>query len=140
MAKKVIKLLGEPIQNEDSQASEAITPGHLVEIHSTSSIRRHATAAGAAARNFALDRVELGDDIDTPYAIGDTVKVGAFPPGSRVNAIIASGQNIARGAFLESAGDGTLRVYASGVRLGVALESVNNSAGPSAARLRTEVL
>ena len=43
--------------------------------------------------------------------------------------LIASGQNIAAGAKLESAGDGTLRVLAAGVALFQALEAVNNTTG-----------
>jgi hypothetical protein len=123
MARKVVKLLGEPIQNEDSQAAEAITPGHLVTFNSSGNLIKHATAGGNAARAFALEREEMGDDYDVAYAIGDTVKVGVFYPGCRVNAIIASGQNLIKGDFLESAGNGNLRKLASGVALGRSLET-----------------
>jgi len=140
MAKRVIALLGEPLYNEDAAAAEAITPGHLVTLNGSGLVIKHATAAAACARRFALERDEMGKDIDTAYASGDRVKVGSFHQGQRVNAIIASGQNIAITGLLESAGNGTLRVLAAGVALARALEAVNNSAGPGDARLRVEII
>lgn len=140
MAKRVIALLGEPLQNEDAAAAEAIIPGQLVTLNGSGLLIKHATAGGPAARDWAMGRDEMGQDIDVAYSIGDTVKVGAFHQGMRVNAFIASGQNIAVGAFLESAGGGNLRVYAAGMVLGRALEAVNNAAGPGAARIRVEVV
>ncbi len=140
MAKRTVKLLGEPTQNEDDKAAAAITPGMLVNFNGSGDLVPHATAGGQAARAFALEREEMANDIDTPYAIGDTVKVGVFPPGTRVNALIATGQNITKGNFLESgAVAGTLRVFAAGIVLARALESVNNASG-SNARLRVEIM
>jgi len=140
MAKRVISLMGQPIQNEDAAAAEAITPGQLVTLNGSGLLIKHATSAGVAARNFAMERDEMGDNIDVPYAIGDTVKVGAFHQGCRVNAFIASGQNIALGAFLESAGGGNLKVISGNFPVGRALEAVNNTAGPGAARIRVEIV
>ena len=137
---RVIKLLGEPIQNEDNAAAEAITPGHLVTLNGSGQVIKHATAGANTQRNFALEREEMGKTIDTPYAIGDTVKVGAFGPGTRVNALIASGQNITKGAKLESAGNGTLRVLAAGTPIAWAVRAVNNSAGPGDARISVEIM
>lgn len=139
MAKLTVVLLGNELvtQNEDNKAAEAITPGHLIDYDGNGDWVKHATAAGFSVGRFALEREELGQDMNDDYAIGDTVKAGLCPRGVRVNAIIASGQNITKGNFLESAGDGTLRVYAAGVRLAQALESVNANAG--AARLRVEM-
>lgn len=138
MASRVIVLQGQPILNEDGAAGEAITPGHLVQ--GTTTILKHATAGADAARRFALEQDMLGKDIDEAYAVGDTVQVGAFKGGDAVNAIIASGQDIAADQYLESAGDGTLRAHASGTRIARAKEAVDNSAGPSTARLRVEIV
>jgi len=138
MAKRVIKLLGEPIQNEDDKAAEAITPGHLVTFDGSGNLIKHATAGGNAARTFALEREEMGDDIDVAYGINDTVKVGYFPPGTRVNALIASGQNLTKGDFLESAGNGGLRKFGSGTIIGRSLETTG--AVTALRRLRTEVM
>jgi hypothetical protein len=133
----VLKELDSISIDEDGAASEAITPGMLVQ--GTTSIAKFSTAGGPAPRRVAMERDEMGKDIDTAYAIGDTVKIANLVPGDRVNALIASGQNIAANAWLEPAGDGTLRVFSAGTRWGRALEAVNNSAGPTTARLRTEV-
>ena len=138
MAKRTIKLLGEPIQNEDDLAAEAITPGHLVTFNSSGDLIKHNSAGGICARAFAMEREEMGQDIDVDYAVDDTVKVGVFPPGTRVNAFIASGQNIQKGELLESAGDGTLRARASGETLGRSLEEVG--AVTVLTRLRVEVM
>jgi hypothetical protein len=132
----VIVLRGPAEYNEDGVAGEAITPGALVS--GVSTLVNHATAAGFAARAFACEREEMGKGIDTNYAVGDTVKVAVLPPGSRVNAILASGQTVAEGAFLESNGNGQLRVYAAGVRIARALEAVTTTG--AAARIRAEVV
>src|SRR4051812_42254268 len=121
MAKRVILLLGQPQQNEDAAAAEAITPGQLVTFNSSGLIIKHATAGGATPRDFAMERDEMGKGIDDAYAIGDTVKVGSFKQGDRVNAFIASGQNIAKGALLESNGAGVFRVLSTGVPLAKAM-------------------
>jgi hypothetical protein len=138
MAKRTIKLLGEPIQNEDDKAAEAITPGHLVTFDGSGNLIKHNSAGGICARAFAMEREEMGQDIDVDYAINDTVKVGVFHPGTRVNAFIASGQNLTKGNLLESAGNGTLRVRASGETLGRILETTG--AVTTLTRVRVEVM
>ena len=143
MARRVIALRGPSAgQSEDWAAAEAITPGHLVTRNSSNLLIKHNDDAPAmnVAADFAMERDEMGKDIDTAYAIGDSVKVGHFSPGDRVNAIIASGVNAAADSYLESAGDGTLRVRTSGTAVAKALEAVNNSAGPSSARLRVQIV
>jgi hypothetical protein len=137
MAKLTVKLLGEPIQNEDDKAAAAITPGMLVNFDGSGNLVPHATAGGNAARAFALEREEAGQDMNTVYAIGDTVKVGTFYPGCRVNAIIGV-VNAVKGNFLESDGTGKLRVLTTGVPLARAIESLNNASGT--ARLRVEIV
>lgn len=141
MAKRTVKLLGEPIQDEDDKAAAAITPGMLVNWNGSGDLVPHATAAatGRLAATFAMEREEMGQDIDTPYAIGDTVKVGFFYPGCRVNALIATGVNVGKGALLESAGNGTLRLATTGSAVARALEAINNASGVNA-RLRAQVL
>jgi len=138
MNQRVIKLLGEPTQNEDHAASEAITPGHLIERLSTNEVRKHATAAGNTARMFALEREEMGQGVEVDYAIGDKVKAGTFPPGTRVAAYLASGQNVNIGDKLESAGNGTLRILAAGVALATSCE--DTGALTVATRVAVEIL
>lgn len=144
MAKRVIILRGEPLVNEDGVASAAIKPGHLVD--GVLSVAPHAVAGGRCARTFALDREEMGAGIDdtyrtqptvsSDYAIGDTVKVGSFAPGMRVNALIADGVAVTINGFLESAGDGTLRPITTGVAIARALQTIT---GVGLTRIRVEV-
>ena len=141
MAKRVITLRGTPIIDEESVAAVAITPGMLVNFDVNGDLVPHATADGKAPAVFAHERDEMGDDIDVAYAVGDTVKVGSYSPGQRVLAIVASGVNVAKGAFLTSAGTGKLKAGAgAGVIVGQAMEDLDNSAGPGDARIRVKIV
>jgi len=122
--------------NEDGAASEAITPGMLVQ--GVSTISKQSNAGTDCARTFALEREEMGKGIDDAYAVGDQVKVGTFAPGDRVYALIASGQNITAGQYLEAAADGTLRAIASGTRIARSLDTTG--AVTVLTRLRAEVM
>jgi hypothetical protein len=139
MSKLTVVLLGydSVIQNEDDKAAAAITPGMLVNYNGSGDIVPHATAGGAHSRMFALEREEAGGDMNNVYAIGDTVKVGVCPPGTRVNALIGV-VNATKGALLESDGAGKLRLLTTGVPVAQALESLNNASG--VARLRVQVV
>lgn len=117
---RVVILRGEPIIDEKLEASASITPGMLVEIAS-GALRPHASSASFAARIFALERDELGDDIDEAYDVGDTVKACYPAPGDRINAIIPSGQNISMGARVESNGDGKVKAGTTAA-IGIAAE------------------
>lgn len=143
MSKQTINLSvggGGPVHNEDDKAAEAITPGMLVNINASGDLIKHASASTAAAATFALERGEMGDSIDTDYAINDTVKVGHFGPGGRVYALVASGQNIQKGEHLDSAGNGTLKACAAGAasRVGRSLEELG--AVTALTRVRCEVI
>ena len=143
-----ISLKGDGIRKEGI-ASEAITPGHLVEFGGTKDYRKHATAAGNARKAFALENDLIGSDIDTAYALNDTVQVGLFHSGCEVYALVAAAASaITKGAALESAGNGTVRVQAANAAtsqaqrdsvVGYALEAVDNSGGGSAVRIKIEV-
>lgn len=139
-----IHLAGEVTIVNDKLAGGAITPGMLVERYDygsgVSRFRAHSSAGGSGQRAVALDQPELNRTVDNAYATGDLVDVAILPPGSTAWMLIPSGQNIATGTNLESAGNGKLRAYSSGVKLFQATESVNNSAGPSDARIRVEAL
>lgn len=139
MARRVIALLGEPLITENgTAATSTIKPGHLVD--GVSTISKHASAGGACPRNFALEQDYMGKDIDTAYATGDTVRVGSFKQGDHVYAFIPSGVSVAENARLESAGDGTLKTFGSGVILARALEAVNNGGQLTEARIRVQVM
>ena len=143
MARNVIKLKGDPTFNEEESALEAIIPGHLVMITSTGVQKNTANAANVAPA-FAMERSELGLGIDDAYAIGDKVLVGTFKPGERVYALLASGQNVANGAYLTGNNAGLLTAtgVAADLRLARALEAVDTSGSAPVAgtRIRVEIV
>lgn len=113
----------------DMAAKAAITPGHLVERVNTAGVwqwQKHGSAGGNTGRNVATEQSMLNKGVDDAYAAGDLVEVAEGTNGSNFWMLIASGQNIAYGDKLESAGDGTLRILASGTPLFVALETKAN--------------
>jgi hypothetical protein len=142
MGSRPIKLLGEPIQNEDNKAADGtIKPGHLITLDGNGDwIRHNVTSSATVAPIFALEREEMGQGIDVLYSAGDYVKAGHFANGDHVNAVIASGQDIAKGARLESAGNGTLRAFSSGFAIAIATHAVDNSAGPGDARISATII
>ena len=65
----------------------------------------------------------LNKGVDDAYAANDLVEVSAGRGGSTFWMRLNSGETIVAGDKLESAGDGTLRILASGTALFSALES-----------------
>jgi hypothetical protein len=119
MPRNAILLRGDAEQLSGIVTTATITPGMLVEHTSTNGFRRHATAGGAAGAFFAREQHENnGAGIDDAIAVGDEVTVLACEKGSMVNAYTTD--TIARGNFVESDGVGGVRVFAAGVKLGVA--------------------
>jgi hypothetical protein len=101
-ANRKIALSYDITYDEPGPAGGVITPGMLVTVNSSGQVIAHATAGGAGSRTFALEREEMNKDIDQTYAVGDQVKTGSGGSGQRFNSLIASGQNIAKGALLET--------------------------------------
>ena len=137
MAKeRVIVLRGQPVYNEDgTDSAGGIMPGQLVDGISTLVVSAASTTV--QSRAYALERDELGNDIDIAYAAGDVVKVGAFAPGQRVLAWLASGQNVAEDIPLEVVA-GNLKIVATGAIVARSVEAVDASAGTL--RICVEVL
>ena len=111
MTTRVVVLKGTPITKE-ALASGALTPGELLERASATQFQAHSTAGGNAAPLFADINPEIGRDIGDNYTSGDQVK-GAFAyPGRESNALVAAAASaIAVDDYLESNGDGTLRIH-----------------------------
>jgi hypothetical protein len=135
MAYKTIKIKGDPMHLE-LVAAAAITPGHLCEVDSAGKLAVHSTAGGTAAPIFAFEDENQGNEIGTAYTASNQAVALVCSPGCEVFAILANGENAAIGNFLESQGDGTLRVVDAdasvgdvGVQsvVGVAMEAVDMS-------------
>lgn len=138
---RTITLKGDP-HVEDITSSGVISPGHLVELQSDGTVTVFNALQGTnAARMFALERDEVGGDINTAYASGDDIKVGSFSTGDRVHARIAASVTVTRGAFVEAAADGTVVTLAAAVAtdateragvIGIARETVTAPGGAEA--------
>ena len=125
----------------DVVASAAITPGHLIELHSdsgTPKFQKVGTAAKARSPKIALNRSMLNKGIDDAYAAGDLVEAGVLSPGSVAWMLIASGQAIVPGDQMEAAADGTLiKRASSGIGLFIALEAKTSTV---LTRIRVEAM
>jgi hypothetical protein len=123
----------------DLAASEAITPGHLIEKFNNGGVwrvRKH-TGTSLAGSTYATEQSMLNKGVSDAYAANDLVEAVVGSPGTTIWALIASGQTIVFGNDLESAGNGTLKIYSAGVKIATALESVTATA---TSRLRVEVV
>lgn len=135
MARNTIALKGDFIRKE-GKASAAVTPGHLVEFGGANDLRVHSTVGGQARKAFALENDLIGKTIADAYALAETVHYGVFQPGAEVNAIVNYAAQ--KGDFLESNGDGRLKLSSTpieGSNIAVAMETV-----AGAGSCRVEVL
>ena len=150
---KVIVLNGDP-RITDEKAGGAVTPGHLV-ARSAGTYIAHGTAAANAAKLFALEtpyqsNLPAGTKaIDKAYASGDSMRVAHCRSGDVIYALLAANAAaVTDGAYLESAGDGTIRIATADAAtdtaqrvamVAQALEAIDNSAGGAVARTRGAV-
>ena len=102
-----IHLIGD-FRREEALAAAAISPGHLIEENSAGKFRVHSTEGGRASLLVAVEDALQGNTIDDDYAADDLVSANVELPGNEVQMYLAAGENVAIGAELISAGDGTL--------------------------------
>lgn len=132
-----IFLGGDRTQIGDLAVSEAITPGMGVERFNSGGVIRFRKATAALAGILvATEQSMLNKGVDDDYAANDLAEVSALHKGATAWMLIASGQNIAAGNALEHAGNGTLRILASGVAVATALE--NKPSVTALTRIRVE--
>ena len=130
-----IILAGSPIYRE-GVASATITPGMLVEYGGTNDLQPHSTAGGNARKAVAVNMSEIGQDSETDYSADDQARYAVLRSGDRATMLLATGQNVAKGAALESDGAGALQAFGTaadagnhGNLVGYADEAINNSTG-----------
>jgi hypothetical protein len=124
----------------DIAASEAITPGHLVERFNNAGVvrfKKHSLTSKEGT-TYACEQSLSNKGVADAYAANDLVEAVTGAPGCSIWALIASGQNIVAGNALESAGDGTLKIYSSGIKIAYALEAKPNVVVLT--RIRVEVI
>jgi hypothetical protein len=138
---KTIELYGTGLQHEEVVTDAAVTPGMLV-TRTATGVRPHNVAAGTASPTFALENGAVGRGIDDAYTVGEQCIYKAFAVGSGIYALAhAGGAAIAVGAYLKSAGDGTLELAgADQVAVAQALEAVDNSGGATPVRIKVEII
>jgi hypothetical protein len=118
MPRKVILLRGNA-REESGIADATITPGMLLEFETANGLSPHAGAGAAAAAIFARAAHEDdGDGIDDNIASGSEVTAIYPEKGAKINAV--TDETIDRGEFVQSAGDGKVALFDSGVIIGVA--------------------
>jgi len=89
-------------------AEAAIIPGELIELTSSCTVQVHSTAGGNVLHMFAVEDELQGNGIDDAYAAADKVQCWVTIRGEEVYAILADGEDVACGDFLESNGAGEL--------------------------------
>ena len=134
-----IYLGGGRTQVGDLAAAAVITPGHLVERDDVGGVIRWklATTDIAGPPAVATDQSMLNKGVDDTYAVGDLMEVSILHKGGTAWMFIASGQNVAAGDLLGSAGGGTLKTGATVARF-TALETKANVV--TLTRIRVEAL
>lgn len=135
-----IFLGGDRTQVNDLAASEAITPGHLVERFISAGVLRwrKATTDIAGPPALATEQSMMNLGVDDAYAANDLVEVSILHKGAEGWGFIASGQTITAGTLLGSAGSGTLKSGATVARF-TALES-KTAASSGLTRIRVEAV
>lgn len=96
---------------DEKDATNAITPGDLVERLSDGTVQKHSTAAGPVNPLFAIENAPEGNGLDDDYADGDLVQLWKPQSGEQVYARSddTTAGAIVIGDFLESDGNGRVR-------------------------------
>lgn len=132
----------QPTIVNDIVASEAITPGMLIERFSdsgTPKFRKNATS-GANGSTYAIEQSMLNRGVDDAYAAGDLVEAFVGKAGDTVWALVPSGTNVQAGAKMQADGAGLLIAVGAGLVIARALEDTDNSAGPANMRCKVEIV
>lgn len=105
----LLKNWGPEVREEYQAASNGLFPGKLIEKATSGKVQEHSTATGAAVAMFALEDELQGKTVDETYAADDQVMVWKPRSGDWVWAVLADGENVSIGDFLESDGAGNLQ-------------------------------
>lgn len=118
IALKMDKIGGAGSTYDEMEASAAITPGFLCEMHDDNFggrvVRPHNTAGDPCETLFAVEAAYEGKGISDVYGVGDRVYLRIGRKGDLVLAWLDEAVPVTVvGQFLASNGDGTLRFYSS---------------------------
>ena len=101
------------IQEEITATAVAITPGMLLELASATTVQAHSTAEGNVLPMVAFEDELQGRGIETDYAVSTRVQVLIPRRGDILYMLLADGQTVVVGDFLESNGAGALQKHVS---------------------------
>ncbi len=96
---------------EMTSTAVAIKPGALLEITSANLVQAHSNAGENVLPMFAIEDELQGNGIDDSYAVSSQVQVWIPGRGDMVYGMLADGESVVPGDFLESAGDGTVKKH-----------------------------
>lgn len=96
-------------QYKEAVPAAAFSPGHLLEWTSAGKLQKHATAGGKAEKLVAIENANEGEGVSDAYGTSDRAIAAIPAPGSRLRMKIANGEDIAKGDYLCSNGNGELR-------------------------------
>ena len=118
-----------------------VLPGMLVELNNAFQVQPFDAVATPKPILVAVEMpIRSGSGIDDAYDVaGEAVPVHNALSGDDLYMLLEAGANIAKGATLESSGNGYLQASTS-YAIVRALESVNNNSGYDGVRIRVEVL
>lgn len=140
MANKSVILKGAGITVE-REASEALTPGWLLEYKSDGKFQKAGTAGEAKGMIFAIENDSFGKTVSDDWASGDRVIAVHTVPGMEILVMLATSQTIVVGEMLTSNADGKFKeAGASDDKLMVALEAVTTGAAQATERIRAVVI
>ena len=94
---------------EEIEANTTITPGMLIELHTDGKVRPHDDSDDNVLPMFAVEDELQGKSIDDNYSDGDIVQCWIPQRGEVVNALLQDGEEISKGNFLVSNGNGRLK-------------------------------
>lgn len=135
---KTVLLKGDPLAGE-AIAAGAISPGDLIELTTSGTVQVHASASAITPKLIARELEITGKGLSDNYAAADTTLYYVARSGDEFFMFLKAGENVAIGALLESAGDGTLQaVTTAGEPLFEALEAEDLS-GTGAVDTRMKV-
>jgi hypothetical protein len=108
-----IYLGGEITKLNEHILGVAGTPGMVLEFYTDGTVtklRPHSSADEVQTAIVLLEKTLHNEGITGTYAIGELAYAAHFHPGSSFYGIAVSGQNIQAGEYLQSNGDGKLKV------------------------------
>ena len=98
-----------PFQFDEMNAAEAgIYPGHLIKMNEGGNVINHDVEGDRHERMFAQEDALQGKTVDDVYANEALVACIIMNNGSECYAMLKAGQDVVKGDYLVSAGDGTL--------------------------------